>query len=173
MTDFIEIDPINEIDPILLYTPIVKAIYDNDALRVKKLISYGADVNKGSTEWTPLHYAINCLNIEIAWILSDSGANIYEDSLDYESPYFFLIRTYYDIPKIVDWAARVSMGVRRGRTDLQILEYNFVIKRKEIYDLAKSWIERNKNRHHLVPILLDPAALRYDIEEELWESAKK
>jgi hypothetical protein len=64
----------------LSYSSLIKAVYDNDYIKVQRLLEQGADVNenKNTNNYTPLMWAASMGNYEVAGLLINKGANINE-----------------------------------------------------------------------------------------------
>jgi ankyrin repeat protein len=81
-----------------------KAVREGDADKVKKLLDAGADVNvressKDRLQYTPLHWAANNGDLEIAEILISRGADLDAEDPTYSTPLYLAAEQGH--PKIV------------------------------------------------------------------------
>ncbi len=99
---------------------LLAAIRAGDADAVKAFIDAGGDVNcRGLDDFTPLHTAVECENLEIVRLLVDAGADVLAtvESQCYDEKYnaasFAYMFGYRDIYKFLDAAEREQIKKRR------------------------------------------------------------
>ena len=85
-------------------TPLSVAIYQGDMNFIKKLVSYGADVNKEKNRLTPLMIAARYNNVEVIQYLISKGAD-----LDHKNDLGLTAASYAEISNATDVVAYLSL----------------------------------------------------------------
>jgi uncharacterized protein len=76
----------------LTNTPLIEAVRNGQASRVKELIDSGADINQpGEQGWTPLNWAAGKSNLEIVTLLVQNGADVFKSGRDQRTPYMIAL----------------------------------------------------------------------------------
>jgi ankyrin repeat protein len=143
-----------------------RAVRDGDADKVKKLLDAGADVDvressKDRLQYTPLHWAANNGDLEIAKILIFRGANLDAEDPTYSTPLYLAAEQGH--PKVVEFliskGAEVNVKSNAwGYTPLHRAAWGPVAMRKHLGGRTVGEAELNENYLEIVGILLKKGA---------------
>lgn len=129
---------------------ILKAVKDNDIIRVKYLIDNGANINMMyRLDWTLLHYASVTNHFEIVQLLIEHGANInVKNYMGWTPLHFASKKGYFRIVKfLIENGANVSEVDKCGTTPL-IIATKYHISNINYFDIIKILIENTANINH-------------------------
>jgi ankyrin repeat protein len=143
-----------------------KAVRDGDADRVRELLDAGADVNvressKDRLQYTPLHWAANNGDLEIAEILISRGADLDAEDPTYSTPLYLAAEQGH--PKVVEFLiskeAEVNVKSNKwGYTPLHRAAWGPVTMIKYLGGGTVSEADLNENYLEIVGMLLEKGA---------------